>query len=85
MHLGCNKYAVQGGVCVTHGAKHPCIIVGCVMNQHKEKKCRYHNICSLGGFGSDWDPSITRVMGMVGLEVLEYLVITKNRGEVHVE
>jgi hypothetical protein len=82
---GCNKNAVNGGVCIAHGAKRPCMIVGCVRNLFKEKKCRYHYRCSLGDFGSDWDPSITRVMGMVGFEVLAYLGMTKHNGEISVD
>ncbi len=70
---GCNNYAVKGCVCVTHGAKHSCIIVGCVKNMFQDKRCHFHYRCSFGYSGSDWEPSITRVMGMGGLEVIEYL------------
>ena len=73
---GCNKNAVKGGVCIAHDAKCPCMIVGCGRNLFKERKCWYHYTCSVGGSGSDWDPSITRVMGMVGCEVLACLGMT---------
>jgi hypothetical protein len=84
---GCNKNAVKGGVCITHGAKCPCMIVGCVRNLFKEKKCHYHYRCSLGDSGSDWEPTITRVMGMdmLGFRVIEYLGMTKHNGEICVD
>ena len=82
--LGCNKYAVKGGVCIAHGAKRACIIMGCYRGLFKEKKCRYHYRCSLGDFRSEWDPSITTVMRMVGCEVLECLGMTKQNGEISV-
>ncbi len=78
---GCNKNAVKGGACVGHGAKRPCMIVDCVRNLFKDKRCRYHYRCSLGDSGfSDWDPSITRVMGMdmLGFECLASLGMAKN-------
>jgi hypothetical protein len=82
---GCNKNAMKGGVCIAHGAKRACAIVGCDRGLFKEKKCRYHYRCSLGEFGSHcWDPSITTVMGMVGCEVLECLGMRKQNGEISV-
>ena len=68
---------MKGGVCIAHGAKHVCMIVGCNSGLYKEKKCRYHYRCSLGDYRSEWDPSITTVMGMVGCEVLACLDKTK--------
>jgi hypothetical protein len=72
---------VKGGVCVGHGAKRPCMIEDCVRNLFKDKRCHYHYRCSLGDSGfSDWDPSITTVMGidMLGFECLAYLGMAKN-------
>jgi hypothetical protein len=79
------KYAVKGGVCVTHGAMRACTIVGCNRGLFKEKKCRFHYRCSLGDFGPHcWDPSIITVMGMVGCELLACLGMTKQNGEISV-
>ena len=83
-HLDATKNAVKGGVCIAHGAKRACMIVGCDRVLFKERKCRYHYRCSLGYYGSDWDPSITRVMGMVACEVLACLGMTKQNGEISV-
>jgi hypothetical protein len=81
---GCTKKPVKGGVCIAHGAKRVCMIVRCNRGQFKGNKCRYHYRCSLGDSGSDWDPSITRVMGMVGCEVLACLGMTNRNGEISV-
>jgi hypothetical protein len=79
---GCNNNAVKSGVCITHGAKRSCMFAGCGKNIFKAKKCRFHYRCSLCNSEFDWDPSITRVMGMLGFEVLEYLGMAKNNGEI---
>ena len=36
---GCTKQPVKGGVCIAHGAKRVCMIVGCNRGQFKGKKC----------------------------------------------
>jgi hypothetical protein len=82
---GCSTNAVMGGHCKAHGGKRLCMIEGCGRSLFQEKMCRFHYRATKGKSGSDWEPSITRVMGMVGWEVVEYLGINKNRGEIHVD
>jgi hypothetical protein len=57
------------------------MFAGCGKNIFKAKKCHFHYKCSLCHSEFDWDLSITRVMGMLGFEVLEYLEMAKNNGE----
>ncbi len=67
----------MGGHCKAHGGKCLCMIEGCCRSLFQEKICHFHYRATKGKSGSDWEPSITRVMGMVGLEVVEYLGIKK--------
>ncbi len=71
---------MKGGICKAHGAKRLCMIVGCGLSLFQEKMCQFHYGCAKGKSGSDWDPTITRVMGMdmLGFEVLAYLGMAKN-------
>jgi hypothetical protein len=64
------------------------MIVGCGLSLFQEKMCHFHYGCAKGKSGSDWDPTITRVMGMdmLGFEVLAYLGMAKNNnGEICVD
>jgi hypothetical protein len=75
----------MGGHCKAHGGKRLCMIEGCGRSLfQQEKMCHFHYRAKCKS-GSDWEPSITKVMGMVGLDILEYSGITKNRGEIHVD
>jgi hypothetical protein len=59
-----------------------------LLSLFQEKMCRFHYGCAKGKSGSDWDPTITRVMGMdmLGFEVLAYLGMAKiNNGEICVD
>ena len=79
---------MKGGICKAHGAKHLCMIVGCGLSLFQEKMCRFHYGCAKSKSGSDWDPTITRVMGMdmLGFEILAYLGMAKNNnGEICVD
>jgi hypothetical protein len=76
MH-GCNKNAVRNGVCNSHGAKRSCMIKECNQAIFQERKC-----CSLCNSVFDWDPTITRIIEMLSFNVLEYLGMAKNKGEV---
>ncbi len=75
-----NNNAVKNGICISHGAKRSCMIVGCGKSLFTAKKCRFQYRCSLCHSEFDWDPTITRVMTMLGFEVLEYLGMAKNSG-----
>ncbi len=75
----------MGGHCKAHGGKCLSMIEGCNRSLFKEKMYRFHYRAKRKS-GSDWELTITRVMGtMMGLEVVEYLGINKNRDEIHVD
>jgi hypothetical protein len=56
----CNINAVRNGVCISHVAKHLCIIKECNQAMFQEKKCRFHYSCSLCNSVFDWDPTGAR-------------------------